>query len=151
MSFTDVRVQVPPRAPKFPPAFPVGPLWGLTSYLYARVVELADSLDSGSSVLYGRAGSSPASRTKKKDRLLPVFLLACGVKNLPFTGAPARIQRSSSRGERSRSGAAELSPSSGSEKCAACGDAVPPHAPKKRDIRRMSLFFAYGGVKNRGI
>ena len=40
----------------------------------ARVVELADSLDSGSSVLYGRAGSSPASRTKKKDRLLPVFL-----------------------------------------------------------------------------
>ena len=35
--------------------------------LYARVVELADSLDSGSSVLYGRAGSSPASRTKKKD------------------------------------------------------------------------------------
>ena len=34
--------------------------------LYARVVELADSLDSGSSVLYGRAGSSPASRTKKR-------------------------------------------------------------------------------------
>ena len=32
---------------------------------YARVVELADSLDSGSSVHYGRAGSSPASRTKK--------------------------------------------------------------------------------------
>ena len=34
----------------------------------ARVVELADSLDSGSSVHYGRAGSSPASRTKQKDR-----------------------------------------------------------------------------------
>ena len=32
---------------------------------HARVVELADSLDSGSSVLYGRAGSSPASRTKR--------------------------------------------------------------------------------------
>ena len=30
---------------------------------YARVVELADSLDSGSSVHYARAGSSPASRT----------------------------------------------------------------------------------------
>ena len=30
----------------------------------ARVVELADSLDSGSSVHYGRAGSSPASRTR---------------------------------------------------------------------------------------
>ena len=36
-----------------------------TSYRYARVVELADSLDSGSSVHYGRAGSSPASRTIK--------------------------------------------------------------------------------------
>ena len=33
---------------------------------YARVVELADSLDSGSSVHYARAGSSPASRTKKE-------------------------------------------------------------------------------------
>ena len=35
-------------------------------HLNARVVELADSLDSGSSVLHGRAGSSPASRTKQK-------------------------------------------------------------------------------------
>ena|GEM_PF-5470623 len=33
--------------------------------IHARVVELADSLDSGSSVHSGRAGSSPASRTKK--------------------------------------------------------------------------------------
>ena len=48
----------------------------------ARVVELADSLDSGSSVHYGRAGSSPASRTKKKRHpkgcrfffILPVLL-----------------------------------------------------------------------------
>ena len=32
---------------------------------YARVVELADSLDSGSSVHSGRAGSTPASRTMK--------------------------------------------------------------------------------------
>ncbi len=32
----------------------------------ARVVELADSLDSGSSAHSGRAGSSPASRTTKK-------------------------------------------------------------------------------------
>ena len=31
---------------------------------YARVVELADSLASGASALHGRAGSSPASRTK---------------------------------------------------------------------------------------
>ena len=34
---------------------------------YARVVELADSLDSGSSVHSGRAGSSPASRTNSSD------------------------------------------------------------------------------------
>ena len=34
----------------------------------ARVVELADSLDSGSSVHYARAGSSPASRTKLTNR-----------------------------------------------------------------------------------
>ena len=35
----------------------------------ARVVELADSLDSGSSAHSGRAGSSPASRTKNPDIL----------------------------------------------------------------------------------
>ena len=37
-------------------------------HLNARVVELADSLDSGSSAHSGRAGSSPASRTKQKAR-----------------------------------------------------------------------------------
>ena len=46
------------------------PLYGMiplalkSAVPHARVVELADSLDSGSSVRYGRAGSSPASRTK---------------------------------------------------------------------------------------
>ena len=35
----------------------------------ARVVELADSLDSGSSAHSGRAGSSPASRTKTKTTI----------------------------------------------------------------------------------
>ena len=39
----------------------------LRRLLYARVVELADSLDSGSSVHYARAGSSPASRTRQKE------------------------------------------------------------------------------------
>ncbi len=34
--------------------------------IYGRVVELVDSLDSGSSVHCGRAGSSPASPTKRK-------------------------------------------------------------------------------------
>ena len=35
---------------------------------YGRVVELVDSLDSGSSVHCGRAGSSPASPTKKEEQ-----------------------------------------------------------------------------------
>ena len=38
----------------------------MTASKCARVVELADSLDSGSSAHYGRAGSSPASRTTSK-------------------------------------------------------------------------------------
>ena len=51
-----------------------------------RVVELVDSLDSGSSVHCGRAGSSPASPTKEsslsKDKLLfflrsPSVLINC--------------------------------------------------------------------------
>lgn len=44
----------------------------------ARVVELADSLDSGSSVHSGRAGSSPASRTKNRGttKVVPLFLVA---------------------------------------------------------------------------
>ena len=37
---------------------------------YGRVVELVDSLDSGSSVHCGRAGSSPASPTKKTKGIL---------------------------------------------------------------------------------
>ena len=41
---------------------------------YGRVVELVDSLDSGSSVHCGRAGSSPASPTKEKDIQLDVLL-----------------------------------------------------------------------------
>ena len=39
------------------------------------MVELADSLDSGSSAHYGRAGSSPASRTKEDSRLAVSFFI----------------------------------------------------------------------------
>ena len=47
---------------------------------YARVVELVDSLDSGSSVHCGRAGSSPASRTKKTDTYLGIrYFYLCDV------------------------------------------------------------------------
>ena len=42
--------------------------------IYARVVELVDSLDSGSNVHSGRAGSSPASRTKETAVGLSLFL-----------------------------------------------------------------------------
>ena len=53
------------------------------------MVELADSLDSGSSVHYGRAGSSPASRTKKKDRHWPVFLFGpWGCEEAAFLRGP---------------------------------------------------------------
>ena len=43
------------------------PIDGSISHVgYARVVELVDSLASGASVLHGRAGSSPASRTSTR-------------------------------------------------------------------------------------
>ena len=58
---TVVRVQVPSLAP---------PVFSGDCSRYARVVELADSLDSGSSVHYARAGSSPASRTTTQRRLV---------------------------------------------------------------------------------
>ena len=51
--------------------------WGDPISEYARVVELVDSLDSGSGAHSGHAGSSPASRTKQKERLLPLFFV-CG-------------------------------------------------------------------------
>ena len=53
---------------------------------HARVVELADSLDSGSSVHYARAGSSPASRTTTKR--LTAFEQCC--KSLSFSHSVAR-------------------------------------------------------------
>ncbi len=62
-------------------------------HIYARVVELADSLDSGSSVLYGRAGSSPASRTKKERQALPVSLFWYSVLCLQQRAALCRRVR----------------------------------------------------------
>ena len=64
---------------------------------YARVVELADSLDSGSSAHSGRAGSSPASRTKTKTATerLRFFVLVGGVTCLnPINkGSPNSLHR----------------------------------------------------------
>ena len=48
---------------------------------YGRVVELVDSLDSGSSVHCGRAGSSPASPTKKHILRDVLFYLNTVVDN----------------------------------------------------------------------
>ena len=76
---------------------------------HARVVELADSLDSGSSVHYARAGSSPASRTivgASLYRLLRLFLqkserahaaappLQIEPASLGFNGSPEIINAS---------------------------------------------------------
>ena len=63
--------------------FPLPSVRQESSYRCARVVELADSLDSGSSVLYGRAGSSPASRTRKKRQAVPVFSFWCARRTVP--------------------------------------------------------------------
>ena len=54
----------------------IGKRSGMTAKMKnARVVELADSLDSGSSVHYARAGSSPASRTTSEQALYRLFRL----------------------------------------------------------------------------
>ena len=45
----------------------MGPPTGSQLHTYARVVELVDSLDSGSSVHYAREGSSPSSRTSSSQ------------------------------------------------------------------------------------
>ena len=65
----DVRVQVPSLAPLLKED-------SRKENRCARVVELADSLDSGSSAHYGRAGSSPASRTKETAERLFLFLFS---------------------------------------------------------------------------
>ncbi len=101
--------------------------------LFARVVELADSLDSGSSAHYGRAGSSPASRTKKEDIRLDVlfFCVRGGLDLKPIdTGAPRKS--ASFCGERTNSGASESCRLRRDEGCVACEDAVPPRAPLAR-------------------
>ena len=60
----------------------------------ARVVELADSLDSGSSAHYGRAGSSPASRTKKASTPTGSVLFSFpGRKRRGVVVQPTRLQK----------------------------------------------------------
>ena len=61
------------------------------------MVELADSLDSGSSVPYGRAGSSPASRTNKRQDVGPVFFAvrtsaAGSGADIPSASGPAKTE-----------------------------------------------------------
>ena len=60
------------------------------------MVELADSLDSGSSVHYARAGSSPASRTIKKAQIhldLGLFLILFVPIQILCTGFDVFFQR----------------------------------------------------------
>ena len=49
----------------------------------ARVVELVDSLASGASALYGRAGSTPASRTNPVDVSSTGFFWRFSMKKPP--------------------------------------------------------------------
>ena len=65
----------------------------------ARVVELADSLDSGSSVHYARAGSSPASRTKKERHLrkADVFLFYSAAQRIEILGRSEFTLRQNAR------------------------------------------------------
>lgn len=98
-------------------------------------------------ITHVRVQVPPRAPKRKTGKSLSFFGL-WGCEESAFIGAPARIQRSGSRGERSHSGATELSPPGGSEGCTACGDAVPPRAQKKRDIRWTALFFSSWGVKN---
>ena len=74
---------------------PVSRTITLLSPPYARVVELADSLDSGSSVHYGRAGSSPASRTTKSHwrRRSPVGPLGVNFISIRASGGIGRLAR----------------------------------------------------------
>ena len=61
--------------------------------VYGRVVELVDSLDSGSSVHCGRAGSSPASPTKGSKLLKEACSLSlctpCTMSASLFSPAPS--------------------------------------------------------------
>ena len=110
---------------------------------YARVVELADSLDSGSSVQYARAGSSPASRTKQKrhPKGCRFSFGRQGVpQNPPYYGVPGETQRSGFVGGRSCSGMSEPWCLHRGEGYEACGDAVLPRAPKRNGIRKDAVF-----------
>ena len=55
---------------------------------YGRVVELVDSLDSGSSVHCGRAGSSPASPTKKASKSKGFGAFFCFIAKYPVRKYP---------------------------------------------------------------
>ena len=99
--------------------------------------KVRELLPTGGSEGYTARGDAvpPRAPKRKTGFCLSFFLARGGVKKPPFSGAPARTQRSGSRGERSRSGVRELLPTGRSEGYAACGDAVPPRAPKPRACR----------------
>ena len=82
----------------------------------ARVVELADSLDSGSSAHSGRAGSSPASRTmsnvhndnehsvnRSNRKIAPVFVYPA-LRVMYSTATPCRVSIVTLDGKEATSG-----------------------------------------------
>ena len=94
---------------------------------YARVVELVDSLDSGSSAHSGRGGSSPPSRTnEKEDRQKPVFFFVlCKSKdsNPSKCSADERCRRGFDQGEPVSSLSEDT-------------NQVPPCAPTKKKLKK---------------
>ena len=108
--------------------------------LFARVVELADSLDSGSSAHYGRAGSSPASRTKKQDSLLAVLFFCCSGwirRESDETRGPRK--NASFCGERTSSGASETCRRAAGRRMHSLRGRSPASRTKK-DSRKTVLF-----------
>ena len=97
------------------------------------MVELADSLDSGSSAHYGRAGSSPASRTKKASTPTGSVLFSYpGRIRLATVVQPTTSQKY----ERLRDGFLV-----DGVRARASARSFPPRAPK-RTSERMSFFAA---------
>ena len=98
--------------------------------------------DSGSSVHCGRAGSSPASPTKKyRHTSVCLYFFVFGVvdEDAFILRDPNETQQSGFVGKRSRSKMSKFFRLRRNEGYVACGDAVPPRPPKRQS--KGCLFF----------
>ena len=112
------------------------------------MVELADSLDSGSSVHYGRAGSSPASRTKKERYPIGYrsFFRSRGVvKNPPLFGAPREAAASVGKGAAAERESFRTCPEAKDAQLAATQSRL---AHQKETVERLFLFLYSGNMEH---